>query len=578
MSLKKTKDQLVQLFGEAGCSVIALSGKWGTGKTHLWNEVQNESSDDKVKNALYVSLFGLSSVDQVKRKLIEAAIPGVDSHGGVFDGIKSLFGAGIKALSMHYKALAAINDLNVVLMAPVVLRNKVIVIDDIERKHQRLGIDEVLGFIDEYSKQHRSRFVLVLNDDQLSSNGDEEKLWTDLREKVIDQEIKLSTSAEEAFSIAIGLVPSDYAEALKRASISCGLTNIRIIAKVIKASNRILGGRDLEEAILARLVPSTVLFSAIYYRGLDDGPDFKFALSAGNPDWLGLERDKNEDPTDEEKREDRWRLLMQEIGINGCDEFEKLLVEFLESGLFDAGKIEKVIDRYVAEKQVLESRKAANEFLNRVFWDHRVDDAQLVAEAVTLPAISALLDPFVATALNDALVDLPGGSPVGQAIIDGWIAAFRSRNPASVDDENSFNRPLHPAIEAEFAATRAQAQTNATVIEACMHITENRSWGTLQEVTMRQATVADFEEAIRGMEPDELPRFMRRMIEMRLQRTTYDPHFGSATDRFVEACQTIANDAASPRLAGLVKRLFERTSLASELAPQAQDAVQLPQP
>lgn len=125
MSLKKTKEQLTKLLGEADNKVIALSGKWGTGKTHLWNEVKKESGDDNVKKSLYVSLFGLSSIDQVKRKLIETAIPGVESHGGVFDGIKSFFGAGVKALSAHYKALAALNDLNVVLMAPVVLRSKV---------------------------------------------------------------------------------------------------------------------------------------------------------------------------------------------------------------------------------------------------------------------------------------------------------------------------------------------------------------------------------------------------------------------------------------------------------------------
>jgi hypothetical protein len=60
---------------------------------------------------------------------------------------------GVKAASEHYKALAALNDLNLLFMAPAVLRDIVIVIDDIERKHEKLGIDEVLGFIDEYSKQ-----------------------------------------------------------------------------------------------------------------------------------------------------------------------------------------------------------------------------------------------------------------------------------------------------------------------------------------------------------------------------------------------------------------------------------------
>lgn len=579
MSLKKTKEQLIQLLGQADNCVIALSGKWGTGKTHLWNEVKAGAGDDKVKNALYVSLFGLSSIDQVKRKLIETAIPGVESHGGALDSLKNLFKAGVKAASEHYKALAAINDLNVLMMAPIVLRNKLIVIDDIERKHEKLGIDEVLGFIDEYSQQHVSRFVLVLNDDQLSTKDDQKKLWATFREKVIDQEIKLSTSADEAFSIAIGLTPSKYAEAIKLASITCSLTNIRVVVKVIKVANQILAGRDLEKAIQARVVPSIVLFSAIHYRGMDDGPNFKFALNVGNPNWAGSAKDENEEPTPEEKREDGWRMLMQELGILSCDEFERQLVEFLESGLLDAASIEAVIDRYVAESEAMKAREAAHNFLKRVFWDHRVDETQLVAEAAVLPASAHLLDPFIATELQSVLAQLPGGAAVGDAIIDGWIAGYRESNPSIVNDENPFNSPIHPKIQAEFAAIKATAQANATVVDGCMHIIEYSGWGTLQEAALRQATAADFEAAIREMEDlDKLRRFMRQMINMRIQRVTYDPHFGTATERFVEACRAIANDAASPRLACLVKRLFGGTSLASELAPQSNAVAQTPHP
>ena len=122
-------------------------------------------------------------------------------------------------------------------MAPVVLRDKPIVIDDIERKHARLGIDEVLGFIDDYSKQFRVRFVLVLNDDHLSTGADQAKLWATIREKVIDEEVKLSTSPKEAFSIAIKLTPSKYSRALGQATAICGLTNIRIVGKVVKTAN-----------------------------------------------------------------------------------------------------------------------------------------------------------------------------------------------------------------------------------------------------------------------------------------------------------------------------------------------------
>jgi hypothetical protein len=565
VSLSRTKERLVRLLGQDDNNVIALSGKWGTGKTHLWNEVKDSSDDEKVKKALYVSLFGLSSVDQVKRKLIESAIPGVESHGGVFDGIKSIFNAGVTAASQHYKAMAALKDLNVLLMAPVVLRDKLIVIDDIERKHAKLGIDEVLGFIDDYSKQFRVRFVLVLNDDQLSTDGDQAKLWATFREKVIDEEVRLSTSPEEAFSIAINLTSSKYAEALGRAIAVCGLTNIRIVGKVVKTTNQILNGRDLDQAIQARVVPSIVLFSAIHYRGISDGPDFQFALNVANPDWTHFDRDKNAEPTEQEMREDRWRLLMQELGIHGCDEFEKVLVEFLESGLFDADRVQAIIDRYVAETQALQARQAARDFLNRAFWDHRVSDADLLREARQFPTRAELLDPYIATQLYDTLSELPDGKALGQAIVDAWIAAFKAGDHHDIEDDNPFNNPIHPDIKAVFDAAKARVQASATVVDACIDIIDNSGWGTLQEMAMKRATVEDFDAAIRGMDIDTLRRFMRRMIEMRLQRATYDGHFGTATQHFIEACRAISNDANSPRLAVLIRKLFERTALALEL-------------
>lgn len=569
MSLNETKLHLLELLGDPDNKVIALSGKWGTGKTHLWGEVMKESKDETVNGALYVSLFGISGIDQVKRKLIESVAPGAEAHPKIWETAKQAVNSGIKVLEGFHKGFAALSDLNLLLLAPVMLREKVIVIDDIERKHERLGIDEVLGFIDEYTQRHKARFVLVLNSDQLAKR----EVWDTLREKVIDQELKLLTTPEEAFNIAVGLFPSQHMETIKRASAACGLTNIRIIGKVIKAANRILGDRILEDALLARVVPSIVLFAAIHYKGIENGPDFQFALSIGSPgDWGDFVKDDKE-PTEEEKRRAKWRLLMNELGIHGCDEFEVLVVEFLESGLFDASKVAPIIDRYVAEKRNFEAREKANQFLIKVFWEHRLNEAQLLELASELPAIAGLLDPYLASELDVALATITGGAAIGHAIVEGWVAAFKAQKHEQIDDDNPFNRPLHKAIATAFATINAQAQARTTVLDACTHVMEKGGWGTMQEVAMKGATAADFESAIRNMDIEKLRRFMRRMIEMRLQRKTYDPHFGMATERFVEACRTIVNDPASSRLAALIKRLFDGASLVSELIPpQAQAA------
>lgn len=568
MSLEKTRERLVRLLAQEDCAVIALSGKWGTGKTHLWNEVKKASAIEKVRAALYVSLFGLSSMDQVKRKLMESAMPIVISHGGLVEAAKNVFSAGVTAASQHYKALAAIKDLNLLLMSPAVLKDKLIVIDDIERKHAKLGIDEVLGFIDDYSQQFGVRFVVVLNDDQLSTDGDQAKLWATVREKVIDEEVKLSTTPGEAFEIAIQLTPSKYKTALQQAITACRLTNIRIIRKIIKKANQILEGQDLDAAVLARTVPSIVLFTAIHYRGIQDGPDLQFALNVAESIWSQPAQDGNSERTDLDKRKDQWRMLIRNIGVHCVEEFENVLVEFLDSGLFESDQVRTIITRFVENAQALQASNDVHTFIEDSIWDHRKAYPAVLEEARGFLSRVHLLEPHVVTRLSNRLAEIPDGQVLAQEVVNVWVDAFgtESRHDIDhIDPDDSYGRPLHPNVAAAVRAARQRGQSNTTMVLASISIVENQGWGPLEEISMRQASPADFEAAIRDLDLPTLRQFMRAMMEMRLNRAAYDAHFGRATQHFVDACRAITNDASSPRLAELIVLLFSKRSLAAEL-------------
>lgn len=574
MSLQETKEQMLQLLRDTENRVIALSGKWGTGKTHLLSEITKSSGEESIKGALYVSLFGLSTIDQVKGKLIETVALGAEANAKILDGAKQALKAGIKALEGFHKGFSALNDLNLLLLAPTMLKGKVIVLDDIERKHEKLGIDEILGFIDEFTQRHSARFVLVLNSDQLAKR----EIWETFREKVIDQEIRLLTTPAEAVSIAVGITASRYAASIERAAITCGLTNIRIIRKIIRATNRILGDHDLEQALLMRVVPSIVLFSAIHYKGLEDGPDVHFALNVGAPDeWGDLAKGDNEAMDDEEKKRARWRLMMKELGIAGCDEFEVLLVEFLESGLFDKTKLTPIIERYIAEKNNFEALERARQVLDQIEWDYRLSESDLVNRAKELVPNAGLLDPYVASELDRELAQLNGGKDVGAAIVAAWISAFKGRKHDEVDDDNTFGRYIHPQIAAEITAMKNTIHSGMSVLDACLHIIENSGWGTRHEIALRRATADDFEAEIRKMDPALLGRFLRRMLQMRLQKERYDEHFGTATEHFVEACRKIANDPTSERLGSIVTRVFESVRLAANLKPPQEDPPAMPE-
>ncbi|CAE6769160.1 hypothetical protein R75461_03747 [Paraburkholderia nemoris] len=561
MSLQETKLHLIQLLGDADNKVIALSGKWGTGKSHLWRDVKENSQDLAVKKAIYVSLFGMSDMNQLKLKAVQSAIPNAEENSAAMENIRTALRGAKKVLEAVHKGFAALDEV-ALLAVPSLLSGKVIVLDDIERKHEKLSIEEVLGFIDEFTQQHRARFVLILNDDQLAKR----EVWDTLREKVIDQEVRLLTTPDEAFGIAVGLTPSHYTDWIRKAAKTCGVNNIRVVRKIIRAVNRILNNRQLEDALLVRVVPSIVLLAAINFKGIENGPDFQFVL-AGGADWEVLLADNNEEATDEDKRKAKWRLLLSELGIMECDEFETLVVDFLESGQFDTDAVSKIVERYATETDVMQAREKAQKFLERFIWDHRLSEADLVEQAKELVPVSKHLDPYVATDLHSALSSLPNGQVVSEAIVQGWLGEFRTQQRDDINDENPFGRPLHPDINAEFAAIKSKAQAKATLFETSKSIVEHSGWGTRQELVMRGATAADFESTIRSLDIQDLRFFMRHMLDMLLNRQAYDGHFGSAMDRFVEACRNIALNPSSGRLGALIKRLFKDAKLASEVEP-----------
>ena len=562
MPLSTTKKHLVELLGDPSNKVIALSGKWGTGKSHLWRAVKADSTDERVKAALYVSLFGLISMDQVKLKIVQSAIPKADENPSWWDNAKKGWGAASKVLESFHKGFSALNEI-ALLAVPAILKDRVIVLDDIERKHKKLSVDEVMGFIDEFTQQHGARIVLILNSDQLADRRD----WDTLREKVIDQEVRLETSPAEAFDIAVGIQPSQYADRIKNALETCGVTNIRIVCKVLKAVNRILGNRvDLSDDVLSRVVPATVLLSSIHYKGIEEGPDFDFVLKIGNPDLEDTKK-KAEELDEAAKRRAKWRLQLQELGIHACDEYEQLVVEFLRSGLFDVAEVEKVIQRYASEADVMRAKKLSQDLHEHVIWHYKMTEPELLAEAQALAQQAHLLDLYTASSLHDLVSGLAGGAAVADAIVDGWIASFRCQNPDVSDFENFWHRPIHPRIQAELNASRAAAQAKTTVFDACEYVAKNSGWGHKQELAMKSASVADFEATIKSLEVDDLRLFLCRFLDLCVHKETYLPHFGSAMDHFTQACRNITADPTQARLGALIRLLFEDAKIESELNP-----------
>jgi hypothetical protein len=565
MSLSGTKMQLIQLLSDTDNKVIALSGKWGTGKSHLWRDVKAETEDDKVKAALYVSLFGLASMDQIKLKIVQSAIPVANEQSSRWDNAVQACKAAAKVAESFNKGFSALNDI-VLLAVPSILKDRVIVLDDIERKHEKLSVDEVMGFIDEFTQQHGARFILILNNDQLKDLV----LWDTLREKVIDHELRLNTTPAEAFEIATSLVSSSYVAQIGKAVETSGITNIRIICKIIRVVNRILGKRtNLSDDVLARVIPSTVLLSAIYYKGLDDGPDLDFVLKVGDP-RSGNELGKKSDESDAAagKLRAKWRLQLHGLGIISCDEYEQIIVDYLRSGLFDDEGVTKIIERYASDENAVIAENLARQLIDHVVWHWNMTESELVEEAKGLLPKIHLLNAYNVTFLHQLISPLAGSLSVAEDMLNNWINEFRMRNPQGRDFDNSFQlQPLHPLIQAEFDTAKAKTQANTSILDACKYIAKHNAWGQTQVMALGSASIRDFEVTIKSLDIDDLRFFMCHFLEMCGQQASYRQHFGTATDNFIAACRNIYEAKSPGRLSGLIHKLFYDAKLEDMLSP-----------
>ena len=345
MTLALCKETLDSFIADAENRVVSLSGKWGTGKSHLWREVQKGSKDALVKEAVYLSLFGVGSIGDLKLKAVQGVLPKIESGGQLAEAAKRSVAAAKKVLTGIHSGFSALDDLALIAL-PTLLKNRFIVLDDIERKHEGLSIEELLGFIDDSVQNLNCRFLLILNDDKLK-NGNVSTLWQEFHEKVIDQEIRLDTSPVEAFQIANEGKEFQWTAHVKEAVEICQISNIRVIRKIVRLLNRILGQRDvLAPNVLTRVVGPTTLLAAIHLRALEDGPDARFVLDySSNDPYFGVVQQPELQSKEAAERR-RWIALMDRLRLRKSDGFERTVYEFLRSGMLVDEDMRLAIDQF----------------------------------------------------------------------------------------------------------------------------------------------------------------------------------------------------------------------------------------
>jgi hypothetical protein len=574
MTLKHTKAQLIQLVAQPALRVIALSGAWGTGKTHLWDEIRRESADTTIRASRYVSLFGVRDISQLKLRIVQSMLPDVVHGNLVTESINKLFSVGKEALKKVHPAFTAVDELALVAV-PAALKNQFVVIDDLERKHSALTVDEVLGFVDEYVNRFGTRFLLILNSEKLSEDQDN-VLWASFREKVVDEELRLSPTAIEAFDIAIPDPSVPYRAAVQNAVEACNLTNIRVIRLAYRLVLRLLGTTpELALPIQARTVPSMVLIAAAYNKAIKDGPDLDFIASFNRGESAWLDRylsgsNSQPDEASEQATPTGWKLLMSSLHINSADEFEELVVAYVREGHHDVEAIKRVIEGYCANQARLEAQNAASVLIEKIRWDMNATEAELLSEAERSVSQVRKLDANTVTVLHDLVSTLHHGQPVAERMLDAWIEHFEEiKETTEFADSplSSFFQPLHPRLKTTLDAARNERIESGTLVEVMLSLVGRDSWGHRDEATLKAATVEDFLAAMRTLKGHNFKIFILKSLDILEQQQMYEKHFGNAGKNFLEASRLIVSAGVSSRFGRLLLALFAESKVPTLLKP-----------
>ncbi|WP_454691996.1 hypothetical protein [Achromobacter aloeverae] len=156
---------------------VLVTGPWGTGKTYqVRRAVQEDCS-------LYISLYGVPSVEQLHTEVVAAAYPNVQRASKAAELVKGLGGVGALAGG-------AANLLGTYLRKELE-PEKTLIFDDLERS--RIPLEDLLGAINSYVEHRGFRTIVIAHDGKVAD------AFLAMREKTFGQVIAIEPEVRQAF-------------------------------------------------------------------------------------------------------------------------------------------------------------------------------------------------------------------------------------------------------------------------------------------------------------------------------------------------------------------------------------------
>ncbi len=539
MSNEKSLDALINWIDANEASVIALSGEWGAGKTHLWERCQKKSKNIKVKNALYASLFGVRTINNLKIKILSSWLD--QKNGGKLNQtVSDSLSTAAKFLKGLHRSVEAIDEIPLIAI-PSLIKDKLIVIDDIERKHKSLEVDELLGFVNECISKYSVQFLLILNDEKLSDKA----VWDKFREKIIDREIAIKPTADEACQIALKIKASSYSKEIITINHEFNIANIRSLVKIISSINEIFKDQGpLEIAAQEQLLPPAFLLSAAYHGAINNGPPLDYISSFNSTEARA--RTQNED----NKFEEKWIELITKNKIYRADSFENEIATSLKTHIFNRSIIKEAVDKNQRRARKNMAMESSDAFLENFEWDPQNSQKKLLQDAKELTKQAAFLD--LSTALNLCDVFSKIDNNITEEFINDWI---KTHTPPDFNVYSAINAYASRKIPKKIFAyleesSPRQISTQPTLKDAILNHPEFKDDKERQDI-LGKAEIEDYVNVIKNLSKEDFKRIIKRQKILQRFERDHSPEYRE-TEKFNEAYLLISREIPRTRIAELI--------------------------
>jgi hypothetical protein len=462
----------------------------------------------------YVSLFGLSSITEVKNAIVEKGVdsrakrfPDMNSYQDAFDlmmkGVRR--GGGFASLLPQTRSYAeGVQRLMYTFMSP-----RIICIDDLERAGSGLTAKDILGLASNLNEERRCKVAILLNDEMLK--GENQNEFRSQLEKVADVTLNFDLTPEEAADIAVGK-GTLFCESLKRNSIKLGLVNIRVIRKAeyfLRTLQEILS--DVDQRVLNQAA-HTITIACFAKFQPDIAPSLGEIISF-NP-FEGLADDAAEEPQEEVEQD--TRQIIRNYGITHIDEFDRQLIDGVNKGLFDREEVRRkgdAVNKNLKKGDMTEEYSRAWELFRSSFSDNQQELLETL-DRVTRTNVTVVDPPNLNSVVK--LFRRLGDNGRADNLVEFYVSARGDEDIFDLEAYEAFNKVDDSGIRSAFMEKMIPMGSSDPLM-SIRKIGEKQSWSDVDEDVLYSLSADDFYDIFKRETGDALGeclmavRYLRRV-------------------------------------------------------------------